>query len=283
MAIKESKEYYTAAQTKEILGINDNKLYTYTGNGSLKRIIPPGKKQAVYKRREVDKLARELQAFMIHRGTKPTEFMRVTTREEMVECQEISQALFGVGRATVDERMKLLEKNPITYHILKNQDQVIGYVAMMPLKPNRLEKILKQTIPVTIESEDIESFKEGNHIDLYLHAIGIRPGFTTAEKHAYGARLVAELVTQIIELGRQGITIGTIAARSNMPDGVRLMKHAGFTEIEPLTPERRTFIIEVKESGIPFAKQYKDALRQSQTVTNKAHKSRPNHSNIEAR
>ena len=58
MAIKESKEYYTAAQTKEILGINDNKLYTYTGNGSLKRIIPPGKKQAVYKRREVDKLAR---------------------------------------------------------------------------------------------------------------------------------------------------------------------------------------------------------------------------------
>lgn len=272
MTVKESKEYYTAAQTKGILGINDNKLYTYTSNGSLKRIFPPGKKQAVYKRREVDQLARELQSFEMHRQAKPTEFMRVTTKEEMAECQEISQALFGVGRATVDERMKLLERNPITYHLLKSEDQIIGYVAMMPLKPGRLERVLRQTIPVSIEPDDIEDFKESKNIDLYLHAIGIKPGFTTAEKHAYGARLVAELVTQIIELGRQGITIGTIAARSNMPDGIRLMKHAGFTEIEPLTPERRTFIIEVKESGIPFAKQYKDALKQSQTAIKKAHK-----------
>jgi hypothetical protein len=37
-----------------------------------------------------------------------------------------------------------------------------------------------------------------------------------------------------------------------MPDGVRLMKHIGFTEMIPLTPERRTFSINVKESGIPF-------------------------------
>ncbi len=264
MAIKEGKEYYTAAQTKQILGITDGMLYNYIDNGALERIIPPGKKQGVYKRGEVDQLARELQSFIIHRKTKPTKFMRVTTRQEMVECQEISQALFGVGRTTVDERMKLLEKNPITYHLLKNEDQIIGYAAMMPLKPGRLEKVLKQTIPVSIEAEDIEEPREGSSIDLYLHAIGIRPGFSTVEKHTYGSRLVAELITQIVELGKQGITIGTIAARSNMPDGIRLMKHAGFTEIEPLTPERRTFVIEVKESGIPFAKQYKDALRQWQ-------------------
>lgn len=264
MAIKEGKEYYTAAQAKKILGITDGMLYNYIDNGALERIIPPGKKQGIYKRSEVDQLARELQTFIVTRKTKPTKFMRVTTREEMIECQEISQALFGVGRTTVDERMKLLEKNPITYHLLRNEDQIIGYVALMPLKPRRLEKVLKQTIPVTIEPEDIEELKEGSTIDLYLHAIGIRPGFTLAEKHTYGSRLVAELISQIIELGKQGITIGTIAARSNMPDGIRLMRHAGFTEIEPLTPERRTFIIEVKESGIPFAKHYKDSLKQWQ-------------------
>lgn len=274
MAIKEGKEYYTAAQTKQILGITDGMLYNYIDNGALERIIPPGKKQGVYKRGEVDQLARELQSFIIHRKTKPTQFMRVTTKQEMIECQEISQALFGVGRATVDERMKLLERNPITYHLLKSEDQIIGYVAMMPLKPGRLEKVLKQTIPVSIEPEDIEELKEGSSIDLYLHAIGVKPGFTLTEKHTYGSRLVAELITQIIELGKQGITIGTIAARSNTPDGIRLMRHAGFTEIEPLTPERRTFVIEVEESGIPFAKQYKDALRQWQ----EAHKANNGHS-----
>lgn len=276
MAIKEGKEYYTAAQTKQILGITDGMLYNYIDNGALERIIPPGKKQGVYKRSEVDQLARELQSFIIHRKTKPTEFMKVTTREEMIECQEISQALFGVGRATVDDRMKLLEKNPITYHLLRDKDQIIGYAAMMPLKPGKLEKVLKQTIPVSIDPEDIEDFEEGSTIDLYLHAIGVRPGFTTAEKHTYGARLVAGVITQIIELGEQGITIGTIAARSNMPDGVRLMKHAGFTEVEPLTPERRTFVIEVGESGIPFAKHYKKALKQWQTKHRTAKKAPTN-------
>lgn len=48
-----------------------------------------------------------------------------------------------------------------------------------------------------------------------------------------------------------------------MPDGIRLMRHAGFTEIEPLTPERRTFVIDVEESGISFVMQYKGLLSKS--------------------
>jgi len=68
----------------------------------------------------------------------------------------------------------------------------------------------------------------------------------------------------IIDMGKKGISIDTIAARSNMPDGIRLMKHAGFTEIGPLTPERRTFIINVQESGIPFIQQYKRVLLEVQ-------------------
>ena len=49
-----------------------------------------------------------------------------------------------------------------------------------------------------------------------------------------------------------------------MPDGIRIMKGIGFTEIEPLTPERRTFIINIKESGIPFVLKYKQALKEYQ-------------------
>jgi hypothetical protein len=62
----------------------------------------------------------------------------------------------------------------------------------------------------------------------------------------------------------RGIPLGTIAARSNTPDGIRLMKGIGFTEIEPLTPERRTFVINIKESGIPFVMKYKEKIRKWQ-------------------
>jgi len=39
--------------------------------------------------------------------------------------------------------MRLLEKNPITYHMLRYEEHIIGYVAIMLLKPGKLEKILR--------------------------------------------------------------------------------------------------------------------------------------------
>ena|SRR5947209_5728155 len=156
--------------------------------------------------------------------------------------------------------MRIIGKNPETYYMIKDEDQIIGYTALWPVKPGKLHDLLGQTIPVKISPQDIETFEGGKSIDIYINVIGIKPGFTKEEKRSYGSRLISGLLEVIIRLGERGITIGNIAARSNMPDGIRLMKSIGFTEVEPLTPERRTFVINVKESGIPFAKRYKERL-----------------------
>jgi hypothetical protein len=253
-------DYYTAGETKQILGITNGILYNYADNGTLEKVYPPGSKQAVYKKSQVDQLARELHSFTGARKKKPTQFKRVETREEMMACQEISQALFSVGRNTVDDRMQLLQKNPDTYHLLQDEDQIIGYAAVMPLKPGRLDDVLRQEIPVKIAVEDLEDFSTNRTIDVYLHAMGVKPGFSAGEKHAYGARLVSGIMDLLIQWGNQGVQIQTIAARSNMPDGLRLMKHMGFTEIIPYTPDRRTFVIDVQLSAIPFILAYKKAL-----------------------
>ncbi len=263
MAIKESKEYYTAAQTKKILGITDGMLYNYIDNGALERVIPPGRKQGVYRIEDVEKLARELQTFIIQRKQLHSKLEKVQTEDDMNECQEISQALFGVGRGTTEERMKIVRKNPETYFILRDEDNAIGYFSIMPLKDGKIENILGQTIPVRVETEDIEEFKKGSKVDIYLTAMGVHPKFGKLEKRMYGSRLVSGLIELIINLGKRGIIISSIAARSNMPDGIRLMKHMGFTEVKALTPERRTFVIDVDKSGIPFILQYKQALADS--------------------
>ncbi|MEO8971449.1 MAG: hypothetical protein ABI406_07620, partial [Ktedonobacteraceae bacterium] len=62
----------------------------------------------------------------------------------------------------------------------------------------------------------------------------------------------------IVDLGKRGVIIDTLAARSDTPDGIRILKR-GFTEIPTLT-HTRNFIIKVKESGIPFVQEYKQAL-----------------------
>ncbi len=263
---KPYKEYYTAAQVKKKLGITDGQLYNYVRYEHLTRIIPPGRKQGVYKRDEVDQLARDLHSFMAHRKAQPTRFERLKTREEMEKCQEISQALFGVKRDIVD-LMKTVEKNPETYYVLKDEDEIIGYTALWPVKSEKLNDILAQTLPVQITPEDIEVFEPGKSIDLYLVVIGVKPVFNKQEKHFYGARLISGLIRVIENLGKRGIIIGTIAARSNMPEGIRLLRRMGFTEIKPLTPERRTFVINIKESGIPFIQEYQKALEESGVTT----------------
>ncbi|HMH10337.1 MAG TPA: hypothetical protein VK553_06475, partial [Candidatus Nitrosopolaris rasttigaisensis] len=127
-------------------------------------------------------------------------------------------------------------------------------------KKGKMDNVLKQTLPFKIEIDDIEDFKEGNNVDLWLHVIGVKLGFTASEKHIYGAKLIGGIIELILGLGEKGITIGTMAARSNTSDGIRLMRRAGFTEVPPATPERRTFIINVNESGIPYVMQYKEKL-----------------------
>ena len=52
----------------------------------------------------------------------------------MKDCMEISKALFGAERGNIAKHMKILDKNPETYYMIKNEDQTIGYTAMWPLK-----------------------------------------------------------------------------------------------------------------------------------------------------
>jgi len=92
------KEYYTAKEAQEVLGMTYSALRNQVNAGHIKSIISPGKRQAVYDKKDVNILERELSAFMMHRKTKSTKLMRVSTKEEMIECVEISQALFGIRK-----------------------------------------------------------------------------------------------------------------------------------------------------------------------------------------
>lgn len=220
----------------------------------------------------MDQLAKDLKAYTVQRKNKPTQFVRVKNAKEMEECMNISKALFGAERGDINKHMRILEKNPETYYMIKDEDQIIGYTAIWPVKQEKLNDLLAQTIPVKISPEDIETFEDGKSINLYINVIGVKPGFSKEEKRLYGSRLVSGLVEVIVNLGERGISIDTLGARSNMPDGIRLMKGIGFAEIEALTPERRTFIINVKESGTPFVMRYKEKLHKWQAASKTSEK-----------
>ena len=262
------KDYYTAAQVKKALNITDGMLYNFIRNGDIEAVKLPGRKQSVYKREQVNKLAQELKQFIPSRTTRTTTFVGAT-KEDLPVIIDISNALFGLGRSVtpLERRQAWLEKNPYTYHVLKQGNEIVGYVSLLPLRTGteKIKRLLGDIIAVDITPDDIAGFQTGTHIDMYLMSIGVKPTTTLTEKHEYGSSIIRGLRRLLIEIGKKGVVIDTIAARSNTPDGIRLMRHFGFTEIEPVLPGTRSFIIHVQESGIPHIMEYKQALKESQT------------------
>lgn len=263
--MKVGKDFYTAAQVKEKLGITQGMLYNYVRNGTLKPVVPPGKRQGVYPRKDVDQLARELQLFMDVKRKQPTTFTKVITREEVFETAKLSDDIFG-GHIDVDRQMRWIEKNPDIMYVAKSEGKVVGYVIILPLKPERIEKLLREEErTIDLEADDIEVFQPGVPLHLYGGAIGVLIGLSLAEKRAYGARLVSGLVDVLLDMGRKGIVIETFTARSTKPDGIRLLRSLGFTQI-PSTTEKKDFILDVRKSGAREVMQYKRALVESSVV-----------------
>jgi hypothetical protein len=261
MALKESRDYYTAAQVKNILGITDGMLYNYVDNGALERIIPPGKKQGVYRRDQVDQLARDLKVFIVTREKHTCVFSRMTTREEVLESTKLSDAIFG-GHIDIDRQMAWLKRNPDIAYIVKSEGKVVGYAIVLPLKPEKIAKLLREEEYTTeLEADEIQLFEPGVPLHLYGGAIGVLPGISLAEKRVYGARLVGGLIDTLIELGKKGIVIASFTARSTKPDGIRLLRNIGFTQIESIT-EKKDFVLDVELSGAREVMQYKLALKE---------------------
>lgn len=262
--MKFSGPYYSAKEVKERLGITQGRLNTYVRNGTLKPFTPPGKKQSVYRQSGVDQLARDLQVFEEIRRKTSSTFTRAS-EEDLKATVQITRVLFGLredDETTLARRLTWIKKNPEVFYVLKSDEQVVGYVAMLPLKIEKIEKILSgEESSQLATAEEIEKFEPGKPVSIYLMAAGVIPGLSRYEKRSYGARIISGMINAIRDLGRRGIIIDTLAARSDTPDGIRIMKK-GFTEV-PTATYARNFIIKVRESGMPFVREYKQALLES--------------------
>ncbi len=261
--------YYAASKAQEILGMTYSALRNQVDAGNIEAKIPKGRRQAHYKAKDVDQLARELGAFMLHRKTKPTEFTEAT-KEEIPEIARISRAIFDPPNSPPEEykiyvetRSKWLERHPYTMYVLKSENTVIGYASIAALSPEKIDEIIHSQISSDdIRAEDIKDINSEEPIHLYIIAVGVDPRHNINEKHFYGSRLVSGLITLLTQLGEKGVKIETITARSHKPDGIRLLRKMGIPELPTPVPGKRLFKLEVKDTGNPLFTRYKEALRE---------------------
>jgi hypothetical protein len=258
------KEYYTAGEVKKKLGITDGQLYNYVRYGHLQRIMPPGKKQGVYKRDEVDKFALELSAFLS--GSEKAKRLTFTnvTETDVPEFVRLTEEIFSGVHLDVAERVKWVKKNPEVLYQLCLDTQIIGCAVILPLKSEKIEQILRDEASADeIKAEEIEVYGTGKPFYLYITGVGVSPALNKQDKRWYGAKLARNIGETIINLGKRGIEIKTITARSETVDGIRLLRHVGFRQIPSIT-RKVNFRINMKEANhIDIAVQYNKELMET--------------------
>jgi len=242
------KDYMTASEVKEVLGINDGKLYSYVDNGTLERIFPPGRKQGVYRRRQVEQLVRDLQAFISTRDEGNTIF-RKATKKDIPICMEIMLGSHPraqqQGITPLETRLAWLDKNPDLYYVFEHDNIIVGYTGVLPLKPEKVQEVLDgEGLVIDIKPEEIQEFKPGNPLHIYIMTMRTRPHISKSEKRAYGVRLVGGLITIFIDLIDKGVAIDTLYADSETVDGIRLLRHMHFTETSS-TISHKNYILKI--------------------------------------
>jgi hypothetical protein len=258
---EQEKPYYTAKEAQNRLGMTYSALRNQVDAGNIRSITPPGERQAVYPKEDVDRLAHEMEAFFAAKQSTSSVF-RKATKEDMPESVALSTAIFGgMNIIPLEKRLAWLDKNAEIDYVLRHDGEMIGYASLVPLRPETLEPLLRdELLAKDITPDDIEEFKPGKPLQVYIMAMGIKPRLSKLEKRTYAARLIKGIRDVIIDMGTRGVIIDTIIARSEVPDGIHILRHTGFTEIPSEVPGTRNFMIEVEKSGIPAIIEYKREL-----------------------
>lgn len=269
----QTKDYYTAQEAQEILNMTYSALRNQVIAGNIRKVVPPGKKQAVYLKEDVDALKRDIE---IWRPSKrqaklpPTKFVKATV-EDMPAAVALAHEVFGgLNTIPVEKRIEWLKKNPDIDYLLKQDGEIVGYFTLVPLQPEMIEELLRsKRYAKDLTSKDILAYSPNVPVDLYGMAIGTKPGVSQNQKYEWGKILMLGAREVILSLAQQGVVIRTINAHSFTPDGIKMMRHLGFTETVPKTPGLHDFIIEVERDGVPFSgisfiRLYREALKQWQ-------------------
>ncbi len=264
------KEFYTPKEVREILGMTFSALQNQVNVGNLHPVTPPGRRHKVYPKKEVDELKQEMEAWLISRqqtSIPAARFVKATV-EDMPEAVALSAQVFGdLNIIPFEKRIQWLQKNPDIDYLLKQDDQVIGYFSLVPLRPETIDDLLKRRrFAKELTVDDILTYEPGVPVDLYGMAIGVRPGTSLNKKREWGKVLLIGARRAILGLGERGIVIRSIQAHSTFPDGIRILRHIGFTEVVSGVTGMRDFIIDVEQSGLPFVMEYKEALKNWQAT-----------------
>ncbi len=264
---KAPRGFYTAKEVMQKLGIANSTLYHYVDTGKIKKVIQPGRKEGYYLKSEVDKIIREREIFILQYATDATIFEKA--QEEDIEgITNLCIELFGKnGTASYETRLAQYKANPDIFYAVKQEDLIVGYIGMFPLKRETIDQIMSGVEESRfrtglLTAENILPFQPDQADNVFL-VLGVRQRLPRSK--IYGARVIAGTIEILEQFARRGIIIKKMYGTSRTQDGIRLAKGMGFKQIIPITEDDDLlrFELDLETTKNPLFSKYQQIVKRT--------------------
>lgn len=258
--------YYSASQVMRKLGIASSTLYHFVDTGKIKRIVPPNMRDGFYVKEEIDKMAKERELFILTYMKTSSEYGKAD-KGDIMGIYEVCTSLWGERTASYDSRLKSFQKNPSIYYVVKKEGIVIGFVGLIPFHQEALNILMTEAQTnfyrvydeLLGEPDNILPFVAGQPIKSLFLDMAVKKGIPKGE--IYGMRLIQGSLNTIETFAQQGTPVEKLHASSSSPDGIKLCRDLGFTEIPIGETTRRGFVLDLATSSVLQLEGYRKLLK----------------------
>lgn len=224
-------DYYSAREAQKVLGLDKAMFHRRVNEGVIKKIIPPGYKQGLYLKRDIDALALSMHWLFEH--NEHFVFSKSTPGDQ-VEEMDIGIRCFGAEYITpLPERIAFQQKNEYTFWSLKVDGKVVGYVSLFRFPPEFLDDILTgKHIERDITTKEVLPFERLQPFSIYIDVMAVDPRLPAHLRKLYGGIIAARLANTILNLIDSGFQIQKVYTVTATPEGDNLVNEAGFQIME---------------------------------------------------
>jgi predicted DNA-binding transcriptional regulator AlpA len=260
--------FYSATEAMKRLGMARSSFYDFVEKGKIKRVIPPGRSDGYYPKTDIDRMAKAKELFILEYTEEPSTFEQAS-EEDIRGLYEVCKTLWGnLNTPSYEKRLEWYKRNPEMYYVVKQDSIIVGFLGIVPIKTDVLEKMMQQP-GLNEETEDILPFTPNTPIHGVFLEIGVRSDIPKNRK--YGRHLIEGGFNTLESLARKGITIEKLYAHSRTPDGIKLCRKMGFEETPPVEGDTRVrFELDLRKSTYPLLRDYQKIIQKHEQARQSA-------------
>lgn len=256
--------YYTAAEARAKLGLNEHTFQTWVKTGKIKRTKLPGKGQGVYLKREIDRKVYLIEAAMLLDMSKDLEFKNAPVSEVDSEIH-LAHLIYGqrvLEPEAQKARRRLVETNHESTWLLYDREILAASINIVPLERSAIEEFKQGKRGWLFDESVIKQFTPGEPLECIIIDYMTTPTVPPEKRRYYGEILLSEFArTTLRGWGAKGVTITKLYACGSTDDGRKLLRKSGmFKELGEPAKGRVIFELDIERSDLLLLHPYKEAL-----------------------